>query len=329
MLVREMNTNRALRVGTTVVLIVIAASAGYAIGSMTTGSSSSLAGNAFSSSSGAGLRVLATFLPVYDDAIDLLGDKGSVTLLVPFSVNVHKFQPTPSSIQLVQQADVLVYNGAGLEPWIPQLVAAAGNSKLIQVNASEGLPLILVPSEYQKDNRTIDPHVWNDPVLAQMQVKNILQGLIKADPGDAAYFTANANALIAKFQFMDQELRTGTANVATRTFVSFHEAFGYLAKEYNLIEVSLAGPFEEEPTPSDIYKAVAAINQNHLCVCFAESLENPAPIEAVAAQTHAHVWILDPIGGLSAADSNAGVTYLVLMQQNIYTLLQALNQADC
>ena len=322
-----MSNRRTIRAALIVILVVVAAFAGYAVGSIGRRSDSSLPVN--SSGSSNGLKVLATFLPVYDDAIDVLGEKGSVTLLVPFSVDVHDFEPTPSSISLVQQADVLVYNGAGLEPWIPQLVASAGNSRLIQVNASGGLPLVPVPSEYQKHNRTIDPHVWNDPVLAQMQVKNILQGLIKADPSNAPYFTANANALIAQFQFMDQELRDGTAHVATRTFVSFHEAFGYLAKEYNLLEVPVAGPFEEEPTPSDISKAVAAINQNHLCVCFAESLENPAPIQAVAAQTHAHVWILDPIEGLSASDANAGVTYVVKMQQNIYTLLQALNQANC
>jgi zinc transport system substrate-binding protein len=322
-----MNTSRAIHVGLTIVLVLVAASVGYAIGSVTNLSSSSE--NTSNPSSAPGLKILATFLPVYDDAINVLGAKGSVTLLVPFSVDVHQFEPTPSSIQLVAQADVLIYNGAGLEPWIPQIVASAGNSKLIQVNASEGLPLILVPQEYQMDNRTVDPHVWEDPVLAQMQVKNILQGLTKADPNDEPYFSANANALIAKFQFMDQELRAGTAHVATRTFVSFHEAFGYLAKEYNLVEVPLAGPFEEEPTPSDISKAVAAIDQNHLCVCFAESLENPAPIQAVAAQTHVHVWILDPIEGLSQSDANAGVTYLVMMQQNIYTLLQALNQANC
>jgi zinc transport system substrate-binding protein len=323
-----MSNLRKIRATLVLILVAVAGIAGYVLGSAGSEATTSPVTSPGGSTIG-GLKVLATFFPLYDDTINVLGNKGNVTLLVPFSVDVHEFEPTPSSIVLVQQADVLIYNGAGLEPWIPQIVASAGNSRLIQVNASEGLPLMLVPSKFQKDNRTIDPHVWNDPVLAQMQVKNILEGLIKADPGNAAYFTANANALIAKFQFIDQELRTGTADVATRTFVSFHEAFGYLAKEYNLVEVPLAGPFDEEPTPSDISNAVAAINQNHLCVCFAESLENPAPIEAVAAQTHAHVWILDPIEGLSQSEANAGVTYLVKMQQNIYTLLQALNQANC
>jgi zinc transport system substrate-binding protein len=276
-----------------------------------------------------GLKVLATFFPVYYDSIDVLGTKGNVTLLVPFSVDVHQFEPTPSAVLALQSADVLVFNGAGLEPWIPSIVAAAGNSKLVLINASQGIPLIQVPQQYQKGNRTIDPHVWIDPILAQSQVNNILQGLIKADLGDASYFTANANALNARFQFMDQELKAGTASVATRTFISFHEAFGYLAKEYNLVQVSIGGPFDEEPTPTEISNAVAAINQNHLCVAFAESLENPAPVDAVASQTHAHVWILDPKEGLSASDVNAGVTYVVKMQVDIYALLQSLNQANC
>ena len=318
-----MLNNRSLAQAVAVLILVASAGAsGYFLGSATLSETKTIQGTG-------GLKVLATFFPVYYDSIDVLGTRGNVSLLVPFSVDVHQFEPTPSAVRAVQSADVLVFNGAGLEPWIPSIVAAAGNSNLVLVNASQDVPLIHVPQQYQNGNRTVDPHVWIDPVLAQLQVNNILQGMIKADPGDASYFTANANALNAKFQFMDQELRTGTANVATRTFVSFHEAFGYLAKEYNLVQVSIAGPFEEEPTPTDISNAIAVINQNHLCVAFAESLENPAPVDAVANQTHAHVWILDPMEGLSASDVNAKVTYIVKMQLDIYTILQSLNQANC
>lgn len=320
--------NRGLAQAVVFLLVVFGSGiGGYTLGAASGGATLPNLGS--SGSSGAGLKVLATFFPLYFDATDVLGTKGNVTLLVPYSVDVHQFEPSPSAIRAVQQADVLIYNGAGLEPWIPQIVATAANPRLVLVNASAGLPLIHVPAQFQRENRTIDPHVWNDPVLAQAQVNNILQGLMKADPANSQYFAAKAHDLIVKFQFLDQELKQGTAGVATRTFVSFHEAFGYLAQRYGLVQVSIAGPFEEEATPTEIVKAVAAINQNHLCVAFAESLENPASVNAVASQTHAHVWILDPNEGLSRSDVNAGVTYLGKMQQDIYTLVQALNQANC
>ncbi|QQG48846.1 MAG: zinc ABC transporter substrate-binding protein [archaeon] len=317
-----MNNRAVAQVAVVALLILGSGLAGYAAGSSV--------GRAPQSNGGeGGLKVLATFLPLYDDAKDVLGVKGEVDLLVPLAVDVHEFEPTPSAVSAVQNADVLVFNGAGLEPWLPALVAAAGNPKLILVNSSEGIPLIRVPSEFQEGNRTVDPHVWNDPVLAQIQVRNILEGLTRADQADRQYFTSNADSLIGKFQYLDREIRTGTSDVATRTFVSFHLAFAYLAREYGLNQVAIAGPFEGEPTPTEISNAVAAINQNHLCVAFAESLENPAPMEAVASQTRAHVWILDPIEGLSGSDSNAGATYLAKFQLDIYSLLQALNQADC
>ena len=317
-----MNNRLAVKVAVVAILVLFAGISGFGLGSVKSGSTTASQGTG-------GLKVLATFLPVYEDAIDVLGTKGGVKLLVPFGVDVHRYEPTPSAVELVRTADVLVFNGAGLEPWIPAIVSAADNRELVLVNASQGLPLIRVPSNYQDYDRTVDPHVWNDPVLAQMQVDNIMRGFAQADPADSAYFAANADALNARFQFIDQELRTGTLNVATRTFVSFHESFGYVAERYGLVQVSIAGPFEEEPTPTDIAGAIAAIAQNHLCIVFAESLENPASVNVVAGQTRAHVWTLDPIEGLSQSDLNAGVTYIVKMQQNVDILLKALNQADC
>lgn len=281
------------------------------------------------SNSAGHLNVLATFFPVYDMAVGVLGNKGNVTLLVPETVDVHDFEPTPSAIQQVATADILIYSGAGLEPWIPQIVVAADNPKLVLVDSSAGLSLISVPTQFQKDNRTIDPHFWNDPILAEMQVNNIAEGLSKADPAGAQYFGENARAYNARLAYIDQKLKTGLLNVGTRTFVSFHLAFAYLAKEYNLVQVPIAGPFEESPTPQDISNAVNAANQNNLCIVFAESLENPAVAQGIASQTHAHVWILDPIEGLSLSDHNAGKTYLVKMQENVDVLLQALNQVGC
>ena len=276
------------------------------------------------------LKVLATFFPLQNWAAAVGGDRASVSLLVPVSIDVHEFEPGPADLAAIAQANVLVLNGAGLEPWAPSVIAAAGNSHLAVVNCSLGINLMKVPPEFQVGNRTIDPHIWNDPVDAIAMVKNILAGYIQADPADASYFTANANAYISSLQVLNQEF-TDLANskLATRDFVTFHTAWGYLAQQYGLTQIPVFGPFEEEPTPADIQNVVNAINQNKLCYVGYESLSNPAVVQAVAKQTHATLVPMDPNEGLTDQQVAVGETYLTMMQMMLFIMTLALNNVGC
>ncbi len=96
-----------------------------------------------------------------------------------------------------------------------------------------------------------------------------------------------------------------------------------------MTQVPIAGPFEEEPTPSDIQTAIGIVQQNHLCYIGYESLENPSLSQSIASQTHATIVLMDPIEGLSQADQAAGKTYLIKMQDNLAAFVLALNNADC
>lgn len=275
------------------------------------------------------LKVLATFYPVYDFAKNVGGDRVNVTLLVPMTVDVHNFEPTPSDLLQVARADVLIYSGAGLEPWVDKVISAANNPKLIVIDTSRGIPLLPVSQEFQRSNMVIDPHIWLDPVLAKEQVENILQGLISADPQDQQYFMANARAYEAKLDQLNSEIINATLNVKTTYFVTFHESFAYFAKEYNLTQISIAGPFEEDPTPGDIQKVVSSIRQYRLCYVGYESLENPAISEAIGSQTNATLIRMDPIEGLSQADQLAGKTYLIKMQEDVMNIVEALDSVGC
>ena len=114
--------------------------------------------NSVTPSTNSKLKVIATFYPLYDFAQNVGGNKTDVSILVPETVDVHAFEPTPSDIAAISSADVIIYNGAGLEPWIQDVINAAGNTKLIQVDTSQGINLLPVPSQFQSGNRTIDPH---------------------------------------------------------------------------------------------------------------------------------------------------------------------------
>jgi len=300
-------------VGVLITVIIIATVAGLYLTNNTGSSPSSK------------IAVLATFYPLYDFAQNVGGDKVSVSLLVPETVDVHDFEPTPSSIAAVSSANVLIYNGAGLEPWIQNVVSSAGNPNLITVDTSQGITLLPVSAQFQQGNQTIDPHIWLNPENAKQQVNNILQGLIKADPADTQYFTDNANAYEAKLDELNTEAINATTNTATNVFVTFHEAFAYFAKQYNVTQLSILGPFEEEPTPTDIQNVITAINQYHLKYVGYESLENPAISQSISSQTNATLINMNPIEGLTTQEKANGDNYISLMQQDIANIHLALS----
>ncbi len=276
-----------------------------------------------------GVTALTTFFPVYEHTRNIAGDRITVTLLVPMTLDVHSFDPTPSSIQAVATANLLIYGGAGLEPWIPGLVTAAGNAHLTLVDSSKNLSLLEVPPQFQKEGRTIDPHIWLDPIRAKQQVANILEGLIKADPADATYFTRNAQNYSAKLDLLNSQAINLTANPKTRHFVTFHEAFAYFSMRYNLDQIPIAGPFEEDPTPSEIQGVINATKRYHLCYVGYESLSNPAIAQSIASQTNATLIRLDPIEGLSLEDQTLGKTYLIKMDELLTQLDLMLNHVGC
>ena len=275
-----------------------------------------------------GLKVLATFYPLYDFAQNVGGAKINASILVPETVDVHDFEPTPSDIENIATADVLIYNGADLEKtWLSSAVAASGNTKLVLIDTSQNITLLPVTQQFQSNGRTVDPHIWLDPVLAKQQVNNILQGLIKADPADSQYFTQNAQAYNAKLDTLNSQILaiTTSQNVRTRYFVTFHEAFAYFAQQYNLTQIPISGPFQEEPTPTDIQNVINSIHQYHLLYVGYESLENPEIPQSIASQTNATLVHMDPIEGLTVQEKAAGKDYISLMQETVSNIQLALD----
>jgi zinc transport system substrate-binding protein len=279
-----------------------------------------------SSPATSGLKVVATFYPLYEFAQNVVGNKTSVSILVPETEDVHDFTPVPSSVEEVASANVLIFNGAGLEPWISSLVASAANPKLVLVNCSQGIQLIRVPPEFQQNGQVFDPHIWLDPVLAKQMVNNILQGLIKADPVDNKTFTTNAEAYEAKLDYLNSEIlnETNFKVVKTQKFVTFHEAFHYFANQYNLTQIAILGPFEESPTDTDIQNVIGNVTQNHLAYIGYESLENNDIAKMVSSETNSTLILMDPIEGLSQAQQMAGMNYLSLMQMDLANIVLAL-----
>ncbi len=218
--------------------------------------------------------------------------------LTPPGVEPHDIELTPSDIETIHDAELVVYVGGGFQPAVEDAVASR-----------EGRSLDLLDGES-------DPHVWLDPVRFARIVERI---------GRATGGAGSTQRVVHELMDLGAQYRRGLAQCRRRTLVTTHAAFGRLAARYGLTEISLAGRTpESEPSPRDFERLIAEVLASGAPTVFAEPLVSNRVAETVARETGARVATLDPIEGLSQERLDAGEDYLSVMRSNLAVLRQAL-----
>ncbi len=225
-------------------------------------------------------KIVTTFLPIYLFTKAVAGNVADVEILVPPGTEVHEYQATPENVKAIATANVLVKNGLGLEEFLENTVKNAENSKLTEIDASKGIKLlneispVVRTTEEEKDHdhehAQGNPHVWLDPVLAKQQVTNIRDGLIAANPANKATYEANAVAYIKELESLNSEFQQTLQKTPSCTFITFHDAFSYLAQRYNLKQVAVVQIPEDQLSPTDVQNAVNAVKKFKVKALFSE-----------------------------------------------------------
>lgn len=275
------------------------------------------------------MSVVASFVPLYEFAREVGGERVQVRQLVPPGVSPHDFEPKPSDVAAVQRARVFVYNGAGLEPWVRRLDAELP-ADAVRVEATRGLPLVAWEDDHgdRKDREhpeRVDPHVWLDPVLAQRVVDNIADGLAQADPHGASGYRERAQALKARLEALHARYTQTLSRCRSRLLVTSHAAFGYLARRYGLRLESVAGlAHEAEPSPRRLRELVQLARREGVRAVFAETLAGRPAVEALGRELGAAILVLDPLEGLAESDVRRGKNYFSVMEENLRQLAEGL-----
>ncbi|MEH2055320.1 MAG: metal ABC transporter substrate-binding protein [Nostoc sp.] len=223
-------------------------------------------------------KVVTTFLPMYLFTKAVVGNVADVEILVPPGTEVHEYQATPENVKAIATANVLVKNGLGLEEFLEGTVKNAQNPKLTEIDASKGIKPLNEISPVDKiaqqgkdhENTQGNPHVWLDPVLAKQQVTNIRDGLIAADPANKVTYEANAMAYIQELESLNSEFQQTLQKNPSCTFITFHDAFPYLAKRYNLKQVAVVEIPEDQLSPTDVKNAINAVKKYKVKALFSE-----------------------------------------------------------
>lgn len=263
-----------------------------------------------------------------DIAQNVAGDRFEVHSLVPIDTDPHSFQPTPSDLREIAEADIVILNGGGVEGTLTTTLESASGGAA-QVIASRGLASRRPqPGEPTLDEDGTDPHFWLDPLLVATYVENIRVAFSEADPAGAAAYEANAAAYVDQLEALDAEIRAqiDTLPVAHRKLVMNHASHGYYADAYGLEIVGTIIPSVgtgESPTARQLGELTRAISESGAQAVFVELGEDPKLAQQIAAEMG--IEVVDDLLDHSLTDPDGvAPSYIEMLRFDTDRIVEAL-----
>ncbi|MEG3224917.1 MAG: zinc ABC transporter substrate-binding protein [Methanobacteriales archaeon Met13] len=238
------------------------------------------------------LGVVVTVTPQMEFVKAVGGDKVDVTVMVPAGADPHTYEPLPSQMQQVSQAQLYLQVGSPLEfelTWMDKIKAL--NSQLKMFNTSKGIEFIPNYAEGEEGN---DPHVWVSPKNAKIMVENTYQALVEVDPQNQKYYQENRDLYIKNLDELDRNLTQSLAGAKNRKIMVYHPAWGYLSRDYGLEQISIEKE-GKEPTPQDLSRLIAEAQANNIKIIFVSPQHNQRNAQVIASEIGGQLVVVDPL----------------------------------
>lgn len=287
------------------------------------------------------LDVVVSFYPLQFISERIGGSRVEVTNLTAPGAEPHDLELAPRAIGTVADASAVVYL-KGFQPAVDEAVTQNAADRALDVSG----PAKLVDTSEQAGEQRgeqgdgqgsnvghdhpgdgaghdhaegTDPHFWLDPTRLAAVSAAVADRFAELDPDHAAEFRRNLSALQGDLTTLDGDFRSTLSQCASTELVTSHAAFGYLADRYGLHQHSVSGlDPSTEPSPAALGELTAFVRQHKVSTIYTETLASPAVAKTLASEAGAKTAVLDPLEGLTSAESKE--TYLTVMRKNLATL---------
>ena len=273
------------------------------------------------------IKIVTTLFPLYDFAKKIGGDYVEVSLLLPPGVEAHSFEPKPSDIAKISGADIFIYTGKFMEPWVTDILAGIKNDKLETIDSSIGVKTeTAVFHDKNEMNNLNDPHIWLDFDNDKIIIKAIAQQLIKKDNINKNYYSQNLLNYQNKLSNLDSKYKNTLAKCQTNEIIyGGHYAFGYLANRYGLNYLAIQGMSPDaEPSAQDLMKIIKQIQKDNVKYIFYEELNSPKIAQTLANETNAKLLLLNAAHNITKNDFINNISFLDIMEENLVNLKEGL-----
>ncbi len=233
---------------------------------------------------------------------------------------LHDYQLTPGDMKKLKSAWALVINGGGMESFIDKAIKQTSTLKII--DAGKGIKFIEMSSSHDEHGSgELNPHVWVSVSGAIAQVKNIRNELIIMDPKNAEKYRLNADNYLRSLEELKRKMHEGLSGISNRNIITFHEAFPYFAREFNLNIVAVVEREPgSEPNARELAETIKTIKNTKAKAVFIEPQYSSKTAQVISRETGVKLYTLDPV----VTGSGNPDSYISIMEANLKVLQEAL-----
>jgi len=229
------------------------------------------------------LIVFVSILPQADFVRQLGGERVEVSVMMPPGANEHNYEPDTGQLKALSQANLYVKVGhlPFEDAWMERFVST--NRDMLVVDSSQSIEMI----EH-------NPHIWLSPRLVKAQAETISAALVQLDPENQDYYLQQKQVFLKELDKLDQEITATLSGVKGKSFLVYHPAWGYFARDYGLQEVAIE-EHGKEPGAREMSRIIDYAKKNQIKTIFDSSQHSTHSADAIAAELGARVVLLDPL----------------------------------
>ncbi|MGH2104662.1 metal ABC transporter solute-binding protein, Zn/Mn family [Aerococcus urinaeequi] len=296
------------------------------------------------------LQIITTFYPMQALTNAVVGDSAEVTVMME-NADAHEYEPSAQDIATLNEADVFVYNSEDMETFVPTLLESIDNPDLVIIEAASEVELIdgdvetvgettseeeteeehtdedtdaETEEDHEGHSHETDPHTWLDPVNAVTEAQTIANALTEADPDNAETYQENAGQFASDIMAVHDEYASLFESAETKTFLTQHAAFGYLANRYGLHQAAVTGVTESaEPSPKRIAEIVSYMEENNISVIYGQAGGATEIATTIASEVGGTVGELQSMESVDTSQYPAdGDGFIAILKANLESLAE-------
>lgn len=285
------------------------------------------------------ITVTTTIYPLYSIAKEVGADKINLQNLIPFGVEAHGFDPTPSDMAKLSKSDIFITSSDSMEPWKDKIVKSLKIEEKI-FDMSEHVKLRTIQEEedeqhedekghkhkHDHEHEGIAPHYWVSLNNYILMTEAITKLFIEKDSANKDFYIQNSNNYLEKIKTLKEKFNSSMATCTNKNILVNHDAFGYFADDYGVKQYSISGMSpDDKPSAKQISELINLVKNEKINTVFFEEFASPKVAQTIAKATNIKIDTLRPAENISKEENKKGFGYLQIMEENLEKLKFAMN----